>query len=205
MQLTRFNYIDLTTSPIKEEEEARSKSYASADEQADQTKFDFIWAKHEAVHELVQAAIIEERSRLGICQLMNSSALGKAALAVCQPLMVDEDPRSETIYADFSDKAREYGYQGMDVGMAYSRETWPLDAPNEAIARRILDQFSGVSGEALWKDWGFGLSRGYNPETPHLKSTEFGVGVRSIRAEFGVGVVFGSRVLGRQCSRHQLH
>ena len=142
--------------------------------------------KQSAIQELVQAAIIQKRRDLGVSQLMNNSPLGMAALSACQAMVEIEEPQSEQVYTDFRLAATSMGYQGVETGMAYYRQTWSLDTPNERIAQHILEHIGVTAVEELWEDWGFGLSRGLFPDRP----TEFGHGV-----VFGVGYTDGNALV----------
>lgn len=176
LQLAHFNYVDLTTSHVEEEGEARPGSNSPVAGQLDQATSDYIQQKHIAVSRLVEDAIIERRRQVGISQLMNSSALGRVAFTVCQSLMMDPDPQTGRIHADFEGRARALGYSGLELGVAYYREPWPLDTANEEIAQDIFARFTGAAEQDMWEDWGLGLGKGFNAETPNI---------------FGMGMVFG--------------
>ncbi|MCY4651558.1 MAG: hypothetical protein OXC95_00165 [Dehalococcoidia bacterium] len=94
--------------------------------------------KQSAIQDLVEAAIMQKRRDLGFSQLMNSSPLGMAALSACQAMVEIAEPQSEQVHTDFRLAATSMGYQGMETGVAYYRQTWSLDTPNERIARHVL-------------------------------------------------------------------
>ena len=176
MEFTHFNYLDLTTSISEQAQDIRATS--SMDQIAEQ--------KQDAVHELVQDAIIERRRELGLSQLMNSAALGRAALWVCQKMVATEVPESEQVKADFQRAAGHIGYGGLEVGVSHYRQSWPLDTPNEQIVQHILQYFDGAASGDFWEDWGFGVTRG----TFIDQQTGFGFGV-----VFGVGYTDGNALV----------
>ena len=129
---------------------------------------------------------MKDAVKLGLSQLMNSSPLGMAAVSACQAMVEVEEPQLDQVHADFRLAAISMGYLGVEMGVAYYRHTWSLDAPNEEIARHVLEYFDRNAEEELWEDWGFGLTRGTFPERP----TDFGHGL-----VFGVGYTDGNAVV----------
>ena len=171
MNFSHFNYLDLTTpgldSPALSIDEVISKKQAG-------------------IQDLVDTAIIERRRELGLSQLMNSSPLGMAALSACQAMVAVEVPQSEQVQEDFRLAAVSMGYKGVEVGVAYYRHVWPLDTPNEQIARHILDVFDGAALQDHWEDWGFGVTKGKFID----EETGFGFGL-----VFGVGYTDGNALV----------
>ena len=176
MEFMHFNHLDLRTSIGEQGQEIR----------ATQPMDHIAERKQYAVHELVEDAIIERRRELGLSQLMNSAALGGAAVTVCQKMVAIEVPEVDQVQADFQHAARHIGYEGLGVGAAYYRETWPVDTSNEQIAQHMIEVFDDTASEDLWEDWGFGLTRGRLND----QQTAFGYGV-----VFGVGYTDGNALV----------
>lgn len=185
--LGRFTRRDAAPAPlVRQLPHPKSSEWTQTDHGPKMPTDSAVQRKQSAIQELVQAAIIQKRKDLGISQLMNSSPLGMAALSACQAMVEMEEPQSEQVYTDFRLAATSMGYKGVETGMAYYRQTWSLDTPNERIAQHVLDYFGAIAGEELWEDWGFGLSRGLFPDRP----TDFGHGV-----VFGVGYTDGNALV----------
>ena len=182
MNFQHFNYLDLTTSVPERKQRTRNGNSTPAAPPTNEV----IGQKQAAIQELVDNAIIERRRELGLSQLMNSSPLGMAALSACQAMVEVEEPQLDQVYADFRLAAISMGYLGVEMEVAYYRHTWSLDAPNEEIARHVLEYFDKIAEEELWEDWGFGLTRGTFPERP----TDFGHGL-----VFGVGYTDGNAIV----------
>ena len=176
MEFRHFNHLDLRTSIGEQGQEIRARQ--PMDHIAEQKQY--------AIHELVEDAIIERRRELGLSQLMNSAALGRAAVTVCQKMVAIEVPEFEQVQADLQRTARHIGYGGLEVGVTYYRQTWPLDTSNERIAQHMLEVFDGIASEELWEDWGFGLTRGRLVD----QQTTLGYGV-----VFGVGYTDGNALV----------
>ena len=148
MNITHFNYVDLTTLPPIDY---------------------FIKQKQDSIQHAVVTAITKERRQLGLSQLIESSTLGEAALPIQEALMTIEEPQEEQIQSDFQQRAQFSGYQGAGVGVAYYRKAWPLDTCNEMIAQEVLGIILQTATGDYWEDWSIGLSRGFDPRIP----TEF--------------------------------
>ena len=186
MEFTHFNLLDLTTSITDvEKREGSGRSVPEPGEPANAIDL-IVEQKHHAIHELVQDAIIERRRELGLSQLMNSAALGRAALSVCQKMVATEAPVFDQVKEDFQRAAAHIGYGGLEIGVAYYRKTWPVDTPNEHIAQQIIEQFEGTASGDLWEDWGFGVTKGSFID----QQTGFGVAV-----VFGVGYTDGNALV----------
>ena len=145
MNITHFNYVDLSSSPPTDR---------------------FIRRKQAAILETVVNSIVEKRKLGGLSQLIESSALGKAALWSSESLITDENPQNERVYSEYRQKAEAAGYQGIGVAVAHYRKVWPLDTSNNVIAQDILDTFMPKAVEDSWEDWGFGISRGFDDNNP---------------------------------------
>ena len=192
MNLSHFNYVDLTTSPTAGDDRSGHSDMAP---QTAQSVNEIITQKQWAVGTLLGAAITERRRKLGLTPLVNDSALGQAALPISQALMMDEDPQTDRLVADYRESARSYGYQGVEVSAAYYRKAWPFDASDEEIVEDILDIFSEKAMQEVWEDWGFGLGKGFNRETPKI----FGMGV-----VFGVGYSDGNALITNYINQARL-
>ena len=152
MDIRHFNYVDLTTLPPIDY---------------------FLKQKQDAIQNALVAAVTGERRRLGLSQLVDNSILGEAAEVTHETLISVENPPSEQMQSDFQRRAKFSGYQGAGVGVAYCRNSWPLDRSNDVIAQEMLDVILETTVEGLWEDWSIGLSRIVDPRRP----TEFCVGV----------------------------
>ena len=186
MEFEHFNYLDLTTSVSGHGQEGQAGGFILKSEDPPPSIDLVVEQKHDAIHELVQDTIIERRRELGLSQLMNSAALGRAAVPVCQKMVATEVPEFEQVKADLQRTAGQIGYGGLEVGVAYYRNTWPVDAPNEQIAHHIFEQFEGTASGDLWEDWGFGITRG------RFIDHETGFGIAVV---FGVGYTDGNALV----------
>ena len=186
LNFRHFNYLDCTTSVPDRKQGTRKGNSTPIPNPAAPPTDEVIGQKQAAIQELVENAIIERRRELGLSQLMNSSPLGMAAVSACQAMVEVEEPQLDQVHADFRLAAISMGYLGVEMGVAYYRHTWSLDAPNEEIAQHVLEYFDKNAEEELWEDWGFGLTRGTFPEQP----TDFGHGL-----VFGVGYTDGNAVV----------
>ena len=146
MNITHFNYIDLSTSLLTDR---------------------FIRRKQATILDIVMNSITEKRNQLGLGQLMDNSALGRAALSMSESLLADiEHPQYEQMRSEYQQQVQSFDYRGLAVGLSWYREAWPLDTSNEEIAQDILDTFMPTTVEDRWEEFGLGISRGFDDNDP---------------------------------------
>ena len=142
--ITHFNYVDLTAS---------------------QSVDNFIRLKQSAVLDVVMNSIAEKRKQLGLSQLMDNSALGRAALSMSESLLTDEHPQVDLMQLQYQQRTESFDYHGLGVGLTWYRKVWPTDTSNNAIAQDILDMFMPTIVED-WEEFGLGISRGVDDNDP---------------------------------------
>lgn len=115
--------------------------------------------KQKAIGEAVETGLEKVRKEAGLNKLMVDTALGRSAMSMSSSILADiENPEYNQILADYGQLAYSNGYQGTEVGVAYYRNNWPIETPDDLIANEFIDHFLQTFKMDLWEECVLGVS-----------------------------------------------
>ena len=132
----------------------------------------------------VRDAVDSWRAQKGLPEALSSSVLGKAALKITESFAEAEIESPEQVNKAFEQYVieGESEYAGWS-GLAYYRETWPMQTPDEEIIDGMAADLCRQINDLAIEDCGFGISCGYTDDS----HSRFGVFVA-----IGFGTTDGS-------------
>ena len=132
----------------------------------------------------VREAVDSWRAQRGLPEALSSSVLGKAALKITESFAEAEIESPEQVNKAFEQYVieGEIEYAGWS-GLAYYRETWPMNAPDEEIIDGMAADLCRQIRDLAFEDCGFGITCGYTDDS----HSRFGVFVA-----IGFGTTDGS-------------
>ncbi|MYE54746.1 MAG: tetratricopeptide repeat protein [Chloroflexi bacterium] len=118
----------------------------------------------------VSESVDVRRTQQGLPKAMGNSELGLAAWRVSHDLAgVDVDGQGH-VEAEYGQRVKEVEYDGW-TGIAYFREVWDMDTPDDIIISEMTDVLCRQIGNFAYEDFGLGITCGY----PNDDQSLFGV------------------------------
>ena len=118
----------------------------------------------------VSESIAVRRTQQGLPKAMADSELGLAAWRVSYDLAGVDVSGQERVDDEYSQRVKEGEYDGW-TGIAYFREVWAMDTPDEVIISEMTDVLCRQIGNFAYEDFGMGITCGY----PNDDNSLFGV------------------------------
>ena len=118
----------------------------------------------------VSESVDVRRTRQGLPKAMGNSDLGLAAWRVSYDLAGVDVDGQEQVEAEYGQRVREGEYDGWS-GIAYFREVWDMDTPDDVIISEMTDILCRQVGNFAYEDFGMGITCGY----PNDDKSLFGV------------------------------
>ena len=113
----------------------------------------------------VSESVANRRRQQGLPKAMANSDLGLAAWRVSHELAGADVVGQEHVDDEYSQRVKEGEYDGW-TGMAYFREVWAMDTPDEVIISEMTDVLFRQVGNFAYEDFGMGITCGY-PDDDH--------------------------------------
>ena len=118
----------------------------------------------------VSDSVAVRRTQQGLPKAMGNSELGRAAWRVSYDLAGVDVDGHEQVEAEYSQRVKEGEYDGW-TGIAYFREVWAMDTPDDIIISEMTDVLCHQVGNFAYEDFGMGITCGY----PNDDQSLFGV------------------------------
>ncbi len=118
----------------------------------------------------VSESVAARRTQQGLPKAMGNSELGLAAWRVSYDLAGIDVDGQEQVEAEYGQRVKEVEYDGW-TGIAYFREVWAMDTPDEIIISEMTDVLCRQIGNFAYEDFGMGITCGY----PNDDQSLFGV------------------------------
>lgn len=130
---------------------------------------DFLFRKQRAIQNAIEAGITQERRRLGLSQLTNSSVLGEAALSMSRSISAMENSDPDQISDEYRQRARSAGYQGANTVVAYHMGSSPTTYQPRCLHRTSCSNQHGGLPRGLWI-WSIqGARQGWSLAFQHVR------------------------------------
>ena len=113
----------------------------------------------------VSESVAAKRTQQGLPKAMADSELGLAAWRVSYDLAGVDVSGQEHVDDEYSQRVKEGEYEGW-TGLAYFREVWAMDTPDEVIISEMTDVLCSQIGNFAYEDFGMGITCGY-PNDDH--------------------------------------
>ena len=118
----------------------------------------------------VSESVAARRTQQGLPKAMGNSDLGLAAWRVSFNLAGLDVDGQEHVEAEYGQLVKEVEYDGW-TGIAYFREVWDMDTPDDIIISEMADVLCRQIGNFAYEDFGIGITCGY----PNDDQSLFGV------------------------------
>lgn len=118
----------------------------------------------------VSESVDVRRTQQGLPKAMGNPELGPAAWRVSYDLAGVDVDGQEHVEAEYSQRVKEGKYDGW-TGVAYFREVWDMDTPDDVIISEMTDILCRQVGNFAYEDFGMGITCGY----PNDDKSLFGV------------------------------
>ncbi len=113
----------------------------------------------------VSESIAVRRTQQGLPKAMADSELGLAAWRVSYDLAGVDVDGPEHIGNEYSRRVKDGDYDGW-TGIAFFREVWAMDTPDDVIISEMTDVLCSQIGNFAYEDFGMGITCGY-PSDDH--------------------------------------
>ena len=108
----------------------------------------------------VSESVTDKRAGQGLPKAMASSELGLAAWRVSYDLAGVDVSGQEHVHNEYSQRVKEGEYDGW-TGVAYFREVWPMNTPDDDVISEMTDVLCSQIGNFAYEDFGMGITCGY--------------------------------------------
>ncbi len=142
----------------------------------------------------VSESIVARRTQQGLPKAMENSDLGLAAWRVSYDLAGVNVDGQEHVDYEYSQRVKEGEYDGW-AGIAYFRDVWAMDTPDEEVISEMTDVLCRQIGNFAYEDFGIGITCGYPNDDLSLFGVFIAIGYGCSDGS-GYAVVHINRVRG---------
>ena len=163
--------VDLDPNFVADYLNSAYSSGAESDDSSSYSPYDIIRSiRQYKIVNGVSESVAVRRTQQGLPKAKGNAELGLAAWRVSHDLAgVDVDGQGH-VEAEYGQRVKEVEYDGW-TGIAYFREVWAMDTPDDIIISEMTDVLCRQIGNFAYEDFGMGITCGY----PNDDQSLFGV------------------------------